>query len=133
MPKQRRKSVGKDKTKRGGAPAARSAHNRKEAGSIPAPATIFSDLKEFQQAYGDQWLRIAQSETFRDGLLLLNIRKLDSITGLTNGDIETNGREILADLRGHMILENDLMTLHSKKDFTLPTEEPEEYFSPEQV
>lgn len=120
--------------KRGGAKKeARSAHNREVAGSSPAPATIFNDLQEFQQAYGPDWLRIVQSAPFKAGLLLLNIRKLDSITTLTNGDIEKNGREILADLRGHMKHENDLMSLHTMQDFVLHGEEPEEYFSPEQV
>lgn len=116
MPRQRRKSVGKVKEKVAG-----------------KPDPILSDLDEFQQAYGPDWLRIVQSAPFKAGLLLLNIRKLDSITSLTNEQIEQNGREILADLRGHMILETDLMSLHTMKESGLPTEETEEYFSPTQV
>jgi hypothetical protein len=111
MPRPQRKSVGKDKT----------------------PQPIIGDLEEFQQVHGPEWLRIVQSPAFRAGLLLLNIRKIDSIATLTNEDIEKHGREIVSDLRGHVRLENDLMSLHTMKDFTLPSEEAEEYFSPTQV
>jgi len=99
--------------------------------SSPAPA--ISDLEEFQQVHGPAWLRMVQSDHFRAGLLLLNIRKLQSIATLTNQDIAAFSREIVADFRGHTKLENDLMSLHTMQEFTLPSEEAEEYFSPEQV
>ena len=96
---------------------------------VPSP----SDLTEFQRAYASEWMRIATSPAFLAALQLLNIRKLNGLTALTNEQIERNGREILSDLRGHLQHENDLVTLHSKEDFTIPFEEPDEYFSQEQI
>lgn len=108
---------------------------RKAAKAVTKPQddALPSDIEEFQEAYGPEWLKIVQSAPFKAGLLLLNIRKLDSVTALSNDQIEKNGREILADLRGHMILENDLMTLHNMKESGFMGDETEEYFSPEQV
>lgn len=122
-----------NRKKRGRVKVTHQPHKLKTEGSTPSPATVLTDLEEFQQIYGGEWLRIVQSAPFRAGLLFLNIRKLEAITTLSNRDIETSGREILSDLRGHMILENDLMRLHVMQESVLPTEEPEEYFSPTQL
>ena len=97
------------------------------------PTQIPSDLEEFQSQYGGDWLNITRSPAFIAGTQLLNIRKLKSITGLSDEQIEKNGREILADLRGHLKHEDDLFTLHSATEFSIPSEEQDEYMSPEQA
>lgn len=118
---------------RRGAAVARKPH-KLEVGSSNLPvATPPTDFEEFQRAYGDEWLRTIQSPGFRAAMQLLNIRKLESITNLSNEQIEKNGREILSDLKGHLQHENDLLTLHEKRDFKTPFEEEEEYFPPEQI
>lgn len=96
---------------------------------IPIP----SDLEEFQGTYGGDWIQIVRSPAFIAATQLLNIRKLKSITNLSDDQIEKNGREILSDLRGHLQHEDDLFTLHDKREFKFPLEEETEYMSPEQA
>ena len=98
----------------------------------PTSAPQSSDLAEFQKAYGAALLQITQSTPFREAMYLLNKAKLASITGLTNEHIEKNGREILADLRGHLKHEDDLMSLPTRTE-EFVVEEPETYYSPTQV
>ena len=93
----------------------------------PIPA----DLDEFQVQYGAEWLSITKSPAFLAGMQLLNVRKLKGLTALTDEQIEKNGREILSDLRGHLQHEEDLLTLHDKREFRFPVEEETEYLSPE--
>ena len=97
------------------------------------PTQIPSDLEEFQSQYGGDWLNITRSPAFIAGTQLLNIRKLKSVTNLSDDQIRENGREILADLRGHMKHEDDLFTLHNATDFKLPPEEIDDYISPEEA
>ncbi len=97
------------------------------------PTQIPSDLEEFQAQYGGDWLNITRSPAFIAGTQLLNIRKLKSVTNLSDDQIRENGREILADLRGHMKHEDDLFTLHNQTDFKLPVEEMDDYISPEEA
>lgn len=94
---------------------------------------IPTDLEEFQSQYGAEWSQIVRSPAFIAGTQLLNIRKLKSITGISDEQIEKNGREILADLRGHLKHEDDLFSLHTQSEFAMPTEETDEYMSPEQA
>ena len=102
--------------------------------SSPQPTSTpqYSDLAEFQKAYGAALLQITQSTPFREAMYLLNKAKLASITGLSNENIERNGREILADLRGHLKHEDDLMSLPTRTE-EIAIDEPEEYLSPTQV
>jgi hypothetical protein len=76
-----------------------------EVSSPAAPVT--TDLEEFKKSHGADYARLIQHPAFRAATLLLNIRKLDSLTNLTNEDIAEHGREILADLRGHLKHENN--------------------------
>lgn len=99
---------------------------------VAQPSPSLTSLEEFQKAYGAQWLQIVQSTPFREAMYLLNKVKHDQITNLSDDDIEKNGREILADLRGHLKHEDNLLTLHSRTE-EFPTEEVEEYLSPEQI
>src|SRR5437899_2238502 len=99
--------------------------------SAKPPQITASDLEEFQAAYGNDWIQIIKTPAFRSAMQLLNVQKMESITNLPNEQIEKNGREILADLRGHLQHENNLLILHEKRDTKLPWEEQEEYFSPE--
>ena len=98
----------------------------------PMASPAVTDLQEFQKAYGAALLQITQSTPFREAMYLLNKAKLASITGLTNEHIERNGREILADLRGHLKHEDDLMSLPTRSD-ELTEEVVEEYLSPTQA
>ena len=97
-----------------------------------ATTSHLTGLQEFQKAYGSQFLAITQSPAFREAMFLLNRVKLNGLTNLTDEAIEKNGREILADLRGHLKHEDDLLTLHSRTE-EFPGEELEEYYSPTQV
>ena len=97
------------------------------------PTQIPSDLEEFQATYGGDWLNIIRHPAFIAGTQLLNVRKLKTITTLSDDQIEKNGREILSDLRGHLQHEDDLFTLRTRTDFKLPVEEPDEYLSPEEA
>ncbi len=97
------------------------------------PTQIPSDLEEFQSQYGGDWLQITRHPAFIAGTQLLNIRKLKSVTNLSDEQIEKNGREILADLRGHMKHEDDLFTLHTQTESALPIEEQDYYISPEEA
>ncbi len=105
----------------------------KQKSKPKTPTPIPTDLEEFQSQYGGDWLQITRHPAFIAGTQLLNIRKLKSVTNLSDEQIEKNGREILADLRGHMKHEDDLFTLHNQTDFKLPAEELDEYISPEQA
>ena len=98
----------------------------------PTASPAVTDLQEFQKAYGAALLQITQSTPFREAMYLLNKAKLASITGLTNEHIERNGREILADLRGHLKHEDDLMSLPTRTE-EIAIDELEEYLSPTQV
>ncbi len=93
---------------------------------------IPSDLEEFQALYGSDWLNIVRNPAFIAAAQLLNIRKLKSITNLSDDQIERSGKEILADLRGHLKHEDDLFTLQDQKDIRTPIEEEMVYLSPEQ-
>ena len=104
----------------------------KRSSPQPTSAPASTDLQEFQKAYGAALLQITQSTPFREAMYLLNKAKLASITGLTDEHIEKNGREILADLRGHLKHEDDLMSLPTRTE-EFPTEEAEEYWSPTQT
>ena len=104
----------------------------KKVAAQPTSAPVTTDLQDFQKAYGAQWLIIVQSTPFREAMYLLNKTKLASVTNLSDDHIERNGREILADLRGHLKHEDDLLTLHSRTE-ELVTEEVEEYVSPTEI
>src|SRR5437667_9728618 len=109
--------------------AARKKKKQTKVEKAVVPASIpASDLEEFQAAYGNDWIQIIQTPAFRSAMQLLNVQKMESITNLPNEQIEKNGREILADLRGHLQHENNLLILHEKRDTKFPWEETEEYF-----
>jgi hypothetical protein len=98
----------------------------------PVPKQI-NDLEEFQAAYGEQWMNITRMPVFRAGLQLLNVRKLNEITSLSNEEIEKHAAIILSELLGLLRHENAIFGLHEEKTFKFPLEDDEEYFSPEQV
>ncbi len=104
----------------------------KPSASQSTPSHVLTDLQEFQKVYGAQWLAVTQSAAFREAMFLLNKKKLSRLTSLTDEQIEKNGREILADLRGHLQHEDDLLTLHVITE-EFAGDEGEEYYSPQQV
>ena len=104
---------------------------KKKSAPKPVPKQI-DDLEEFQATYGADWHKITQMAAFRAGLQLLNVRKLDEITSLSNEDIETHGLLILANLIGLLKHENDMFNLHKEKPFTYPMDEEVVYISPEE-
>ncbi len=64
---------------------------------------------------------------------LLFLRKIDSVSRLTDADIANHSREILGDLRGFFGYEHSLSTLHKQKEFKLPIEDELVYISPEEL
>ncbi len=105
----------------------------KQKSKPKTPTPIPTDLEEFQSQYGGDWIQITRHPAFIAGTQLLNIRKLKSVTNLSDEQIEKNGREILADLRGHMKHEDDLFTLHTQSETSFPVEEQDYYISPEEA
>lgn len=97
----------------------------------PIPAT--TDLQLFQEQYGADWQRLLETPAFRAGLSLLNTRKLDQIASLPPEDVQNHSVAILAELIGQLKHENQMFNLHKEKEYKLPLEEEDEYFSPEQV
>ncbi len=97
------------------------------------PVPIPTDLEEFQSQHGPDWLNIIRHPAFIAGMQFLNVRKLKEITNLQDEQIEKNGREILASLRGQLKHEDDLFTLHVQSESALPVEEQDYYISPEEA
>jgi len=88
-----------------------------------------SDLKSFQDEHGEQWNAITQHPAFAAALSFLNLQKIIRIAVLTDEEIEKNGSLIVADLRGHLNHENDLLALGTKQDLTFQNL-PETYPDP---
>ncbi len=97
------------------------------------PVPIPTDLEEFQSQHGPDWLNIIRHPAFIAGMQFLNVRKLKEITNLQDEQIEKNGREILASLRGQLKHEDDLFTLHTQSESAIPVEEQDFYVSPEEA
>jgi hypothetical protein len=76
-----------------------------------------SDLENFQREHGDQWTSITQHPAFSAAMSLLNLRKIAGVAVLTDEQIEKDGKLILADLRGHLSHENDLINLSTAQEF----------------
>lgn len=106
---------------------------KKKKSSPKAVVQQSTDLQLFQEQYGADWQRLLETPAFRAGLLLLNTRKLDQIASLSNEDVENYSVAILAELIGQLKHENQMFNLHKEKEYKLPLEEEDEYFSPEQV
>jgi hypothetical protein len=85
--------------------------------------------EEFQKKYGPDYAKTIHEPAFTDAMLLLNLEKLDRIANLPDEEIEKFSREILADLRGHLKHELDLMMLHERREFD-PTGLPVETYEP---
>jgi hypothetical protein len=86
-----------------------------------------SPVDEFKKAHGEEWSKIVRSKAFNAAMVLLSAEKTNAIVKLTDEQIEKNGREILADLRGHISHENNLFTLHERKTFEISDLPPEDY------
>ncbi len=106
---------------------------KKKVSKPKTPAPIPTDLEEFQSQYGIEWLQIIKHPAFIAGMQFLNVRKLREVTSLSDEQIEKNGREILASLRGQLKHEDDLFTLHAQSESAMPVEEPDFYISPEEA
>lgn len=76
-------------------------------------------VKDFQREHGPEFAKIIGSPAFMAAMELLDHEKADDITNLPNEDVEKYARIILADLRGHMKHEENLMTLHERKTFVI--------------
>ncbi len=91
-----------------------------------------TDLEAFQKQHGKALVKALQNPALAAGMQLLFLRKIDSVSRLTDADIATHSREILGDLRGFFGYEHSLSTLHKQREFKLPIEPDLEYISPEQ-
>lgn len=89
-----------------------------------------SDLENFQKEHGDQWATITQHPAFGAAMSLLNLRKIAGIAALSDEQIEKDGKLILADLRGHLNHENDLINLSTVQEFDFGIPVPETYPDP---
>jgi hypothetical protein len=87
--------------------------------------------EEFQKKYGPDYAKTIHQPAFTDAMLLLNLEKLDRIANLPDEEIEKHSREILADLRGHLKHEVDLMMLHERREFDTSDLPSETYEPPE--
>ncbi len=90
-----------------------------------------TDLEAFQKQHSKALVKALENPALRAAQQLLFLRKIDSISRLTDADIAANSREILADLRGFFGYEHSLSTLHKQKEFKLPVEDELEYITPE--
>lgn len=91
-----------------------------------------STLTAFQKQHGAAYGQLVRSPAFQAALQLLNLRKIERISSLSDLEIETSGKLILADLRGHLSHENDLMSLHVQQETELSDLGPETYPDPEE-
>jgi hypothetical protein len=88
-----------------------------------------SRIEEFQKKHAGDYAKAIHEPSVMDGLLLLNLDKLDRIVNLSDEEIEKHSREILSDLRGHLKHELDLMMLHERRTFD-PAGLPSETYEP---
>lgn len=89
-----------------------------------------SDLTDFQKQHGASWATIVQSPAFGAAFSIANIEKLQMVAALTDEEINTNGKIILADLRGHLKYETALISLHERKEFVFQEMPRETYPDP---
>lgn len=89
-----------------------------------------SDLEDFQRDHGDQWASITQHPAFGAAMSLLNLRKIAGIATLSDEQIASTGTLVLADLRGHLNHENDLINLSAAKEFVFGEPLRESYPDP---
>lgn len=89
-----------------------------------------SDLTDFQKIHGANWATIVQSPAFGAAFSIANIEKLQMVAALTDEEINTNGKIILADLRGHLKYETALISLHERKEFVFQEMPRETYPDP---
>lgn len=61
---------------------------------------------------------------------LLNLRKIAGVAALSDEQIEKDGKLILADLRGHLNHENDLINLSTAQEFVFGEPVRETYPDP---
>lgn len=76
-----------------------------------------TDLERFQGEHGAAWSATVSSPSFLAAFTLSNLEKIQVIAALTDDEIETHGKIILADLRGHLKYETALIGLHERKKF----------------
>lgn len=89
-----------------------------------------SALGDFQTNHGREWAELIGRPALAAALSLASQEKLEKIRILTDDQIATYGKVILADLRGHLLYENGLLTFHEKKEFVFQDLGPEQYPDP---
>lgn len=89
-----------------------------------------SDLDRFQKEYGGAWANITQSPAFVGAFSIANMEKLQGVAALTNEEIQSHGKIILAGLRDHLQYENALLSLNTRKEFVFQDMPRETYPSP---
>lgn len=91
-----------------------------------------TDLEAFQKKHGKELVKVLQSPALTAAMQYIFLRKIETVSRLSDNDIAEHSREILGDLRGFFGYEQSLMTLHKKQEFKLRVEPELEYISPEQ-
>lgn len=80
---------------------------------------------EFHEAHGAEWAEFTSRPSFFAAMQLVSANKLESISKLTDEQISEHGKEILADFRGHINVENaliDLAVSSPENTFDMPPE-----------
>lgn len=89
-------------------------------------------IRQFQQEHGEQWSAIIESPAFAAAMQYLNVQKISDIARLTDEEIKERGVQILADLRGHLNHEENLIKLSVLKDLEFGAPPAETYPDPQE-
>ncbi len=77
-------------------------------------------IQEFHKKHGPAWARIANISSFTEGLIFLSLQHTEQIKQLTDEQITSNSVMILAELRGRLRFEAELMALPTMEE-SVPT------------
>lgn len=69
------------------------------------------DIEEFKKAHGQQWGKIVNMSSFNAGMVLLSVKMMTKVRSYTDEQIHQHGSILLAELRGWMTHEAELMGL----------------------
>jgi len=73
-------------------------------------------LEEFHKAHGPAWARITNLPSFTQGMIFLSLQHTEQIKNLTDEQISMNAVTILAELRGRLRMEAELMALPTMEE-----------------
>lgn len=89
-------------------------------------------IEEFHKKHGPMWARIANISSFTEGLIFLSLQHTERIKNLEDHEITTNAVTILAELRGRLRMEAELLALPTLEEQVPVQTLREEYPNSEQ-